>query len=116
MQAAAAATGSAVSIPEELRTVFDATYAEVLAFADASWLVRFLHAVEGMEHRLSTYANALRLAVERASADVDDSDDVDLWASLWGLLSFLRSSHDTGQITDADYVVLLARLPCSFRA
>lgn len=83
--------------------MFDATYAEVLAFADASWLVRFPRAVEGLEHRLSTYANALQLAVERASADTDDSDDVDPRASLWGLLSFLRSSHDTGQVTDADY-------------
>ena len=72
-------------------------------------MARFPRVVAGLERRLSTYAQALAMAESRASEDAEESEDVDPRAPLWGLLTFLRTAHEGGQVPQEDYEWYRAR-------
>ena len=101
-----AAGAGALALDEssvELREAIEVAKSIMCRFAVELWLSRFPGFVDELEHRLHTYAAALRITEADYSADRLDGEPSDPRGPFWALLWRLRLLHIGREVTEEDY-------------
>lgn len=87
----------------ELQEAIEVAKSIMCGFAIEPWLSRFPGFVDGLEHRLHTYAAALCIAEADYSADQLDGEPSDPRGPFWALLWCLWLLRIGGEVTEEDY-------------